>query len=309
MNQKQNCGELAEKLKKVQTLNTDFNVKAEKALSFDTSREWNEEETTLIAEAGKVSEEIERQILELEKSIGPDSISAMYICKDKNDDGSDVETSEAISITIDFEKKFEYSVTFYKNHHIDVPENFRVIMTDIWNRNIDVIQKSIEEQGFDEILLIPDTLSVPDVHNKMSEGYQTTKTSSSFEKGGSFDGVIEKTTRPRIILIYKNRAQNLTDRPELEKTIHDKNAYSFINSGQTLTLTDYLIYQRQFFEETGEHLDDLAYTWLPGSTVPKPGGGFRVVRADWYVGGLSVDAAVPDDSDSYLGCRLSRCLT
>ena len=42
---KENCREIVEKLKKVQTLNADFNVKAEIVLSFDTSREWNEKGT------------------------------------------------------------------------------------------------------------------------------------------------------------------------------------------------------------------------------------------------------------------------
>jgi hypothetical protein len=299
---KQNCTELAEKLKKVQNLNSDFNTKAEKALSFDTSRDWNEEESALITEAGIVAEEIEQQILELEKSIGPDSISATYTSKDEND----VETSE--TITIDFEKKLEYSVSFYKTHNIDLPENFTEIMIDIWTRNIDIIKKTIEEQGFDEILLIPGNLSVPDIHAKMSEGYSATTTGDLFDEGGSFEGVIEKTTGPRIILIHKNRAQNLEDRLELEKTLGD-DADSLINSGQTLTLTDYLIYQRQFFEETGKHLDESDYyTYLPGSTVRNSGGGFYVVDVLWR-DRLDVVADDPDDSISFIGCRLSRCLT
>jgi hypothetical protein len=305
---KQNCGELVEKLKKVQTLNADFNAKAGKALSFDTSRDWNEEESALITEAGKVGEENEQLLIELEKSIGPDSISAMYICKDKNDDGSDVETSEAISITIDFEKKLEYSVTFYKNHHIEIPDNFREIMSDIWSRNIDVIKKSIEEQGFDEILLIPGDTSVADLNLKMSEGYAETYQSENFKAGGSFEGVIEKTKEPRIVLIHKNNAQKLRDRPEFQKTLGQK-AEDLIKSGQTLTLTDYLIYQRQFFEETGNHLDESGWTWTPGSTVKNPGGGFRVVIAVWRGGRLGVYADDPDDSSSRVGCRLSRCLT
>jgi hypothetical protein len=301
MNNKQNCGELVEKLKQVQTLNIDFNLKAEKAVSFDTSREWNDEEKALIAEAVKVGEEIEKLIFELEKSIEPISVTATYAHKDWNN----VETSE--TITIDFEKKLEYSVTFYKTHHINLPENFREIMTDIWDRNIDVIQKTIEEQGFDEILLVPGGLSVPVVHAKMSEGYQTTKEWGGFTDGGSFEGVAEKTTGPRIILIHKNNAQNLEDRPELKKTIRET-AGSFIQSGQTLTLTDYLIYQRQYFEETGKHLDELTYAWLPGSIVPKPGGGFRVVFADWDGAELDVRADDSGDWHSLLGCRLSRCL-
>ena len=302
MNNKQNCGELVEKLKQVQTLNIDFNLKAEKAVSFDTSREWNDEEKALIAEAVKVGEEIEKLIFELEKSIEPISVTATYAHKDWNN----VETSE--TITIDFEKKLEYSVTFYKNHHIEIPDNFREIMSDIWSRNIDVIKKSIEEQGFDEILLIPGDTSVADLNLKMSEGYAETYQSENFKAGGSFEGVIEKTKEPRIVLIHKNNAQKLRDRPEFQKTLGQK-AEDLIKSGQTLTLTDYLIYQRQFFEETGNHLDESGWTWTPGSTVKNPGGGFRVVIAVWRGGRLGVYADDPDDSSSRVGCRLSRCLT
>jgi hypothetical protein len=299
---KQNCAELAEKLKKVQNLNSDFDTKAEKALSFDTSRDWNEEESALITEAGKVGEENEQLLIELEKIIFETNVTATYVCKINKKK----ETSE--TITIDFEKKLEYSISFYKTHHIDLPENFREIMTDIWNRNIDIIQKSIEEQGFDEILLIPGNLSVPDVHTKMSEGYTATAKGGWFTDGGSFEGVIEKTTKPRIILIHKNNAQNLYDRPELQKILGQK-VEDLIKSGQTLTLTDYLIYQRQFFEETGNRLDKSSRGWTPGSTVKNPGGGFRVVYADWGDSRLLMHAGDPDGSNSRVGCRLSRCLT
>jgi hypothetical protein len=301
---KENCREIVEKLKKVQTLNADFNVKAEIVLSFDTSREWNEKETALIAEAGKVSEEIEKHILELEKSIGPDSISATYTHKDENG----VETSE--TITIDFEKKLEYSVTFYKTHHIDLPDNFREIMTDIWSRNIDVIQKSIEEQGFDEILLIPGDLYIPDVHAKMSKGYSTTDIKPRLHSRASFEIVIEKIKEPHIILIHKKNAQNLKDRPELKGTL-DKTVNNLIKSGQTLTLTDYLIYQRQFFEETGKHLDDTGnFPWIPGSTLKGPDDGFIVVQAGANgSGGLGLNATSPATNSVGGGCRLSHCLT
>jgi hypothetical protein len=299
---KQNCGELMDKLKKVQNLNVDFNVKAEKVLLLDTSRDWGEEETTLIAEMGKVEEEIDRLILELDKIIFETTVTATYNRKDENH----VEMSEII--TIDFEKKLEYSVNFYRNHNIDLPENFRDIMTDIWNRNIDVFQKTIEEQGFDEILLIPGNVSVPDVHNKMSKGYFATSKGVWFDEGGSFEGVIEKTTKPRIILIHKIIAHNLYDRPGLEKTL-EKNADSFINSGQTLTLIDYLIYQRQYFEETGKHLDESSRAWIPGSTVKNLGGGFGVVDVGWDGDRLYVDADDPSGSVLGFGCRLSRCLT
>jgi len=143
----------------------------------------------------------------------------------------------------------------------------------------------------------------------MTDGYVKTYEGDDFNKeGGSFKGVIEKTDKTRIVLLHSKNAQNLADRPELAET-KGKTAEVFIKVGEKLTLTDYLIFQKQFFEATGKHLDEEGYTWLPGSTVKKDSGGIRVVRADCdsHGGGrLSVDADDADRLSSHMGCRLSR---
>ena len=63
---KQNCPELVNKLKQVQSLNLDFNEKTEKVLSFNTSRSWTDDEAALIAAAGKVGDELDNILIQLE---------------------------------------------------------------------------------------------------------------------------------------------------------------------------------------------------------------------------------------------------
>ncbi len=227
-------------------------------------------------------------------------ISAEY--KTKDEKGKE----KVENIEIDFEKKLEYSMLFYKENGIKVPVNFAEIMIDIWERNMDEMQKSIEKGGFDEAILVPGGLSISDVHTKMSTGYAETYKGSYFTDGGSFEGVTEKTTGPRIILIHKNNAQNLRDRPELKKTLGMK-AGDLIKSGEKLSLIDYLIFQKQYLESTKKHLDEDGWTWLSGSTVKNPAGGVRVVLASWLGVGLYVDADDPGDPNPPFGCRLSRC--
>ena len=114
---------------------------------------------------------------------------------------------------------------------------------------------------------------------------------------------MEATDKSRIVLVHSKNAQNLADRPELKETLGET-AESFIKAKETLTLTDYLIYQKKYFEETGKHLDVEGWTWLPGSRV-----GSHVVYVGWYpgVGQLDVNAIPPDDLRPSIGCRLSRC--
>ena len=208
-------------------------------------------------------------------------------------------------INIDFESKLLYSLEFFNKHKIKLPENFREQMKDVWTRNYEQIKKEIESKGFDEILLIPAGLDTADIHTKMSDGYSDTYKGGNFESGGSFGGVVEDK-QAKIVLIHKNNAQNLKDHPELNKEKIGKKAEEYQKLGEGLSLTSYLIFQRQYFEVTGKHLDADGWTWLPGSTVPNPGGVSRVVLAFWSSGRLLVDADAPGNSYPSIGCRLSR---
>jgi MoxR-like ATPase len=253
---------------------------------------------------GKTEEEIKVMKTVLRKKrkeiLGESSdsvISAEY--KRKDEKGKVVKEN----IEIDFQEKLDSAVDFYKKHGIKLPADFTEQIQDIWQRNVDSMKEAIEKQGFDEVLFVPSGLAVPDLHTKMSAGYIKTYQGSNFESNGSFSGVKEKTTESRIILIHKNNAQNLANRPELKETL-GKTAESFVKSGEAFTLTDYLIYQKKYFEETGKHLDVDGWTWLPGSRV-----GSYVVCAYWDPddGQLSVHANTPGSSYPFIGCRPSRC--
>lgn len=104
---------------------------------------------------------------------------------------------------------------------------------------------------------------------KTEKGYREV---STFIAGGSFAGAVSKNVdKPRIVLVHKT--QNLKDRPELQKTFNTKGRD--VKRDQTLTLEDYLVFQRKFFEETNKHLDENDWIWL-ATTV-----GARLVNSDW----------------------------
>jgi len=70
----------------------------------------------------------------------------------------------------------------------------------------------------------------------------------------------------------------------------------------TLTLEDYLVFQRKYFEETGKHLDEDGWTWLATKS------GSRLVRSDWDPSDrqLNVNADDLDYQNDDLGARPSR---
>ena len=199
---------------------------------------------------------------------------------------------------------------FYTKHKIDLPPDFEETMSDIWSRNEEAMKDEAEKLGFDNVLMIPAGFTPAALHTPMSAGYNATHQGDNFKVGGSFQGVKE-SNQARIILLHKKNARNLyndpTTLPILKATL-SKTAQELFDAGERLTLSDYLLYQRAYFEESGQHLDESGWTWLPGSTVPNPGGGLRFVYALWNPddGQLAVYANDPANSHSRLGCRLSR---
>ncbi len=227
----------------------------------------------------------------------------------KKEGEEEKETRETREVTINFEELLESHTQFYIKHGVELPPDFPELMSDIWDRNEEAITQEIKENGFDELLMIPGDLDLPTLHTKMSVGYNATYEGSNFKTGGSFAGVREEK-KPRLVLVHNTA--NLNDAPVFgapgiqAKDIMEENQ---------LTLTDWLIWQRMFFDGKGEHPDDWnkkSATWLPGSTIPvdptDPSKGFRVVDANWApsVGRLVVSASDASDSNPFLGCRLSR---
>ncbi|MEI6378568.1 MAG: ATP-binding protein [Candidatus Falkowbacteria bacterium] len=157
--------------------------------------------------------------------------------------------------------------------------------------------------------------------------------SDNFKEGGAFAGV-KNSYEPSYRIVLTHGAQNLADHPILKATrgmsivaatglankdhvmqaIADGNELPIdceleINGQKIsleasgLSLEEYMIMQRQYFNKNQKHLDEDGWIWLT-----KSGSGSRVVRARWLPGGRQLDVHASDPSDSYgtLGLRLSR---
>ncbi|MCX6713172.1 MAG: hypothetical protein NTY66_03140, partial [Candidatus Vogelbacteria bacterium] len=202
------------------------------------------------------------------------------------------------TITLDIEQKLTEFTALYQQTNINLPPDFEETVKDIWDRNQTEITQAIEEQGFNELLLIPGHLSLPDLAEKMKMANGNYE-SDNFKAGGSFAGAqSQNTDQPRLVLVH--RAQNLKDRPELKATLNIKGEDVYL--ANTPTLADYLIFQRKYFAETGHHLDEDGWTWLATHS------GTRLVYAYWGPadGRLYVGAGSPADRVGYLGARPSR---
>ncbi len=193
-----------------------------------------------------------------------DSIESSYTFPD---------TRKVEQITLNIEQKLNEYISFYDSHGVEIPDNFEEDIRDIWEENTDDILKQIEGHGFNEILLIPPTTDLSDLAEKMKE----TKywESGNFKQGGSFKKAqSQNQDKTRIILTHK--VQNLKDHPELAKTLNTKG--QDVPLDKTLSLEEYLILSKKYFEETGHHLDEDNYTWLATKS------GARLVYSYWDLG-------------------------
>ncbi len=203
------------------------------------------------------------------------------------------------AITLDIEAKLQEFLSFYQKTKIDLPPDFEDTVRDIWDRNQTEMEQAIEQNGFDEILIIPGNIPLTKLKDKMAmeKGYLE---GDNFKNGGSFaNAVSQNTDKPRLILVHK--AQNLKDRPELKQTFNIKG--QDVKLDEALTLDDYIIFQRKYFEETGKHLDEIGWTWFATKS------GARLVFSYWNPGihELSVHADGLGNRSGNLGVRSSRC--
>ena len=250
----------------------------------------------------KLVEDLESQIIKLSESLWVDAtleVKYTYVDPKTNKNGNPE------TITLDIEQKTTEFIDFYKKTSVNLPPDFGESVQDIWSRNIEGIQEAIEQNGFDEVLIMPAGLDIGDLSKKMTmeNGYFDWVKSSSKVK--SLDGIPftnTNTDKPHIILVHKDRAQNLKDRPELAKTLNVKG--QDVDLENTLSLQEYLIFQKKYFEETGKHLDEESWTWLATKA------GARLVGSRWDPGsgrgGLRVDAYGLGFQSTYLGARPSR---
>jgi len=236
----------------------------------------------------------------------------------KNEKGKDATDSVEIS----FDASLEAMADLYQKYGVEILPDFAEQMKEIWERNSETMTEAISEKGFNKALFIPANLpNSKDLEQKLTADYEKekgNKTYWGFEAKGMTEAI---GTGARIVLVHDS--PDLTTHPELKKTLGKKfggekengknnKAEDFIKDGESLTLSEYLILQRDVFDKTGVHIDskltpDGSYiycTWLPGSRV-----GASVVCASWHpgLGRLDVNAFDPVGSSSDIGCRPSRC--
>jgi len=208
-------------------------------------------------------------------------------------------TNTPETISFDLESKLQEFLDFYQTTNLDLPPDFPDTIRDIWNRNENEIRQAIEQNGFDEILILHGNIPLVDLKEKMKmeNGYYE---GSNFTGGGSFaQAVSQNASKDRIVLVHS--AQEMKDRAELQKTLNILG--SGVNLNEVLSLEDYLVFQRMYYEKTGKHLDVDAWTWLATTS------GARLVDSGWRstVRGLYVFADGLLDRYGILGARPSRC--
>jgi len=166
------------------------------------------------------------------------------------------------------------------------------------------------------MIIIPENLAntgkkYENLHEKMSEGYEESWQNNDFREDGSFAGIKNKENGLRIIIVKE--IQNLEE-DELHnatkgKSINDLESGVFEEKKvRGLDPATYLIYQREYYKEIGNHLDEKDWTWLP--EVGRPASG-RVPFVDWLPSNTQLNfiSDIPSDRSDYLGCRLAGSLS
>lgn len=270
----------------------------------EETKDWSYVRTRreLLEDTLKRAKSIQRK---LEGKSTDSAISTTYTYK--NEKGEEI--TENIEINID--EKLEKALSFYKSHKMEVPFDFSDQILSIWEENKDEMQEQIEKFGFDEIIIIPADITLNDVFDEeMTKGYlkdDGTPGEPTFwerEKGEITNN--ERHSENRIIFVHKNNAKEFYDTenalPILKETLGKK--IGSFKPEEGMSVIEYFIYQRMYFEETVEHLDENGWTVLPDSEF-----GSDVVDAAWDPANGHLRVCVRGSGHSYrsIGCRPSRC--
>ncbi len=225
-------------------------------------------------------------------------------------------------VRIDLAERLKYWGGFYRRHNVDgaAPLPEKVKLTAEQKQKM----QELMAEGFTQMIIIPENL-VDDpqitkdakgkitaknpkyarLHAAMSAGYTGTYQGDNYKADGGLEGGQDRTKKFRIILTKDVR--NLQDDAQFKATLGKSLAdleQSELKKYSGFSESAYLIYQREYFERTGKHLDEIGWTWLPDSS--RPGFG-RVSYANWDPASVQLlfssrDRVYPYDS---LGCRLA----
>ena len=226
-------------------------------------------------------------------------------------------------IDSNFNKRLEEFVDFYKKNNIEIPEDFEVIIKYLWEDSKEEIINKIKSDGFNDILIVPPMtdstgrtgplLASLLKKMEMGDGYNLKPDylsdepfdENNTEAGGYCSGY------SRIMLVHKD--QNLIDSPILKEKIGVKGEYLLRSPDDkyyALSLEEYLIFQKKYFEETGQHLDEKNKVWL--STFTTTSGKNKNYNGYYLCAGwekeenkLGLEPNDPDDSFEDVGVRTS----
>jgi len=214
------------------------------------------------------------------------------------------------TITLNLEQKLKEFSDFYQKTNLDLPTDFEDTIYELWEKHQTVIEQSIEQNGFDDILLIPGNIPLPELVEKMKmeNGYFFYRVKEDFS-----DVTSQHVDKPRIILYHKTETlSEISQKTGLDVHLNitgtdAQKLYQAHPANYLGTLEDTLILERKYLEDTRKHLSD--YTkksaqWLPGSKA-----GARLVDSCWRPGNreLVVGADDLEGQDGNLGVRPSRC--
>ena len=309
------CTELKTEYAELEELEKQFEVAFDEAVK-----------TGKLEKAQQIKTEIEKKLSSLKEKIIPKEIKANF---------TNPENNEQTEIKFNLAEQIKTWQEFYQNHNLPIPNEKEI--KNSWRKNQKEIQKAMETYGYDKILIIPENLpATEELHTQMSQGYTATYQGDNFKNAGSFAGAKHtETQKTRIILChndqntYENPQANFFAKQTLGKNILQLSGLTEaqlntkiqnqenipvdfetqINNqkiqiqAEGLSLNEYLILQRQYFQENQKHLDEKGWTWLL-----KTSSASRIASASWYPGysRLGVDANDLGTSNDFLGCRLSR---
>ena len=227
---------------------------------------------------------------------------------------------------LEMAEQVKYWTDFYQKKGIDwieMPEKIELTAED--QEELAKGAKALCPDGNFEklkLLIIPANLAdtgekYKKLNTQMSEGYKETWQSDDFKKDGGIEGLKNKSDKLKIILVKD--IQNLKDDEVYAKTLNKSVVKSkdesigwlegkdglFEQTGlKGIDASVYLVWQREYFERTGQHLDADGYIWLTENRRPPSG---RAPYSRWGPGGgrLGFRAVGPGGHDDDLGCRLS----
>ncbi len=155
------------------------------------------------------------------------------------------------TIEFDFEKELADFLDFYKKTGIELSPDFEDSMRDIWNRNQSEIKQSIEQQGFDIMLLIPGNIPIEKIVELSDIDLYP---SFGLDDDVNLSDLVSKNTKNnRMVFTYKkeNMEEEEADNEECLKC---------------LSFEDYMILRKKY----GYHYDEINKTWLSTSLKSHP---------------------------------------